>query len=49
MSPMAAHGRDANLLADVAKVLLDYAGCEYDSFTPVTMELPEQSGIEPDY
>ncbi len=49
MSPMAAHGRDANLLADVAKALLDHAGREYDSFTPVTMELPEQSGIEPDY
>jgi Uma2 family endonuclease len=49
MSPMAAHGRDANLLADIAKSLLDHAGCEYDSFTPVIMELPEQSGIEPDY
>jgi len=22
---------------------------EYDAFTPVTMELPEESGIEPDY
>jgi len=21
----------------------------YDAFTPVTMELPEESGIEPDY
>ncbi len=49
MSPMAAHGRDANLLADIAKALLDYQGREYDSFTPVTMELPEESGIEPDY
>jgi Uma2 family endonuclease len=49
MSPMAAHGRDASLLADVAKALLDHEGREYDSFTPVTMELPEESGIEPDY
>jgi Uma2 family endonuclease len=49
MSPMAAHGRDANLLADIAKALLDHQGREYDSFTPVTMELPEKSGIEPDY
>jgi Uma2 family endonuclease len=49
MSPMAAHGRDASLLADVAKALLDYAEREYDAFTPVTMELPEESGIEPDY
>jgi Uma2 family endonuclease len=49
MSPMAAHGRDASLLADVAKALLDHEDREYDSFTPVTMELPEESGIEPDY
>jgi Uma2 family endonuclease len=49
MSPMAAHGRDANLLADIAKALLDHQGREYDSFTPITMELPEKSGIEPDY
>jgi Uma2 family endonuclease len=37
------------LLADVIKALLDHEGREYDSFTPVTMELPEESGIEPDY
>jgi Uma2 family endonuclease len=49
MSPMAAHGRDASLLADIAKVLLNYEEREYDAFTPVTMELPEASGIEPDY
>lgn len=49
MAPLAKHGRDANLIADVIKVLLDHAGREYDAFTPVTMELPEQSGIEPDY
>jgi Uma2 family endonuclease len=48
-SPMAAHGRDASLLADVAKVLLDHNGREYDAFTPITMELPEASGIEPDF
>lgn len=49
MSPLPKHGRDASLIADVIKVLLDYTGREYDSFTPVTMELPEESGIEPDY
>lgn len=49
MSPLAIHGRDSSLLADIAKVLLDHAGREYDAFTPVTMELPEESGIEPDY
>lgn len=49
MSPMPQHGRDASLIADIIKVLLDHAGQEYDAFTPVTMELPEESGIEPDY
>lgn len=49
MSPLAKHGRDASLIADIIKVLLDRAGREYDAFTPVTMELPDESGIEPDY
>jgi Uma2 family endonuclease len=49
MSPLPKHGRDVSLLADIIKVLLDSTGCEYDSFTPVTMQLPEESGIEPDY
>lgn len=47
MSPL--HGKDANLLADIVKALLDQDGREYDAFTPVTMFLPEESGIEPDY
>jgi len=49
MAPLPKHGRDASLIADIIKVLLDHQGCEYDSFTPVTMELPQESGIEPDY
>jgi Uma2 family endonuclease len=49
MSPLPKHGRDASLIADIIKVLLDRSAREYDSFTPVTMELPEESGIEPDY
>ena len=49
MSPLLVHGRDANLIADIIKALLDHDGREYDAFTPVTMELPEESGIEPDY
>ncbi|MBD2129681.1 Uma2 family endonuclease [Microcoleus sp. ZQ-A2] len=49
MSPLPKHGRDASLIADVIKALLDYTGREYDAFTPVTMELPQESGIEPDY
>ena len=49
MSPLPKHGRDASLIADIIKVLLDRMGREYDSFTPVTMQLPTISGIEPDY
>ena len=49
MSPLPKHGRDASLIADIIKVLLDHNKLEYDSFTPVTMELPAESGIEPDY
>lgn len=48
MAPLPKHGRDASLIADIVKVLLDHGRQEYDAFTPVTMELPEQSGIEPD-
>ena len=49
MAPLPEHGRKANLIADVVKVLLDHLGQEYEPFTPITLELPEESGIEPDY
>lgn len=49
MAPLPKHGRDAHLLANIITTLLDRTGREYDAFTPVTMELPEESGIEPDY
>jgi Uma2 family endonuclease len=49
MSPLPVHGRDSSLIADIVKTLLDHDATEYDAFTTVTMELPEQSGIEPDY
>ncbi|MBH8576628.1 Uma2 family endonuclease [Nostocaceae cyanobacterium CENA369] len=49
MAPLPEHGRDASLLADIAKVLLDCLEQRYDSFTPITMSLPEVSGIEPDF
>ena len=49
MSPLPVHGRDANLISDIVKALLDRDEREYDAFTPVTMTLPEESGIEPDY
>jgi Uma2 family endonuclease len=49
MSPLLEYGRNANVIADVVKVLLDYLKQEYDAFTPMTMDLPEERGIEPDY
>lgn len=49
MTPLPEHGRDASLLADIAKVLLDHLEQRYDSFTPINMSLPEVSGIEPDF
>lgn len=49
MSPLPIHGRNANILADIVKVLLDARNQNYEAFTPITMELPEAGGIEPDY
>jgi Uma2 family endonuclease len=49
MSPLPVHGRDAHLIANIVITLLDHDEREYDAFTPVTMTLPEESGIEPDY
>ena len=49
MSPLPEHGRNASLLADTVKAILDHLGKEYESFTPITMKLPQRSGIEPDY
>jgi Uma2 family endonuclease len=43
------HGRNTNLIADVVKVLLDFLKREYESFTPITLELTAKSGIKPDY
>ncbi|WP_375469770.1 Uma2 family endonuclease [uncultured Nostoc sp.] len=49
MAPLPGHGRDASLLALIIIALLDHLNRIYDSFTPITMSLPEISGIEPDY
>lgn len=49
MSPLPRHGREANILADIVKVLLDRDTRNYEAFTPVTMDIPEERGIEPDY
>ncbi|MGC8711538.1 MAG: Uma2 family endonuclease [Leptodesmis sp.] len=49
MSPLPRHRREANILADVVKALLDRENRNYEAFTPITMEIPESGGIEPDY
>ena len=49
MSPLPEHGRSASLIADIIKAILDHLEKEYESFTPITMKLPQKSGIEPDY
>ncbi|MGK7907569.1 MAG: Uma2 family endonuclease [Synechococcus sp.] len=49
MVPLPEHGRKVHLLANMAISLLDRLELEYEAFTPITMNLPERSGIEPDY
>ncbi len=49
MSPMPAQGRDASLFSQIAITLLDHDGREYDAYTPITMDIPDESGIEPDF
>ena len=49
MSPLPEHGRNVSLIADTIKAILDHLEKEYEAFTPITMKLPQRSGIEPDY
>lgn len=49
MSPLPRHGREAHLLARIVETLLDSTNRNYEAFTPITMEIPEEGGIEPDY
>ncbi|MUL35500.1 Uma2 family endonuclease [Gloeocapsopsis dulcis] len=49
MSPLPQHGREAHIIAMVVIALLDYLQLDYEAFTPITIELPEERGIEPDY
>ena len=49
MAPLPKHGRAADVIAAVVRVLLEHLEQDYTAFTPITMELPEVSGIEPDY
>ncbi len=35
MAPLPEHGRNVSIIADVAKILLDYLGRDYEQFTPL--------------
>jgi Uma2 family endonuclease len=49
MSPLPRHGREAHLIARIVEIILESQDRNYEAFTPITMDLPEVSGIEPDY
>lgn len=49
MSPLFQSGRQANMLASIVSTLLDQDNRHYEAFTPITMDLPDVGGIEPDY
>ena len=37
------------MLARIVETLLDSETRNYEAFTPITMDIPEEGGIEPDY
>ena len=49
MAPLPVHGRDAHILGQIVTVLLEHGEQDYEAFTPITIDLPEEGGIEPDY
>lgn len=49
MAPLPEHGKNADVLPDVIKALLDHQNQPYDSYTPITLTLPQVGGIEPDH
>jgi hypothetical protein len=49
MSPLPRHGKSADLLADLVKLLLKHFDQDWEAFTPITLKQPQRQGIEPDY
>ena len=49
MSPLPKHGSSADLVADIVKAILASRSQNYVAYTPITIELPQVGGIEPDY
>jgi Uma2 family endonuclease len=48
-SPLPAHGKNADLLADLVKALLRHQGQEWEAFPPITLKRDQRQGVEPDY
>jgi Uma2 family endonuclease len=49
MSPLPRHGKSADLLADLVKLLLKHFDQDWEAFTPITLKQSQRQGIEPDY
>ena len=47
MSPLPEHSNQVDILSDLIKILL-HKNIDWHSFTPLTLKLKGQSGIEPD-
>ncbi|NEP02901.1 MAG: Uma2 family endonuclease [Symploca sp. SIO2E9] len=48
MSPLPGHGKRADTLADLVKILLGYQEQDWESFDPITLKRFGIKGIEPD-
>ena len=49
MAPLLGHGKNADMLADLVKVMLRHQQKDWEAFTPVTLKRLNQQGVEPDY
>lgn len=49
MSPLPAHGKNTDIIADLVKALLRHQGQDWEAFTPITLKRINQQGAEPDY
>lgn len=48
MSPLPEHGKEIDVIADLAKTILRHQDRDYDSFHPITLRYAKQPGLEPD-
>ncbi|MBW4534794.1 MAG: Uma2 family endonuclease [Pleurocapsa minor HA4230-MV1] len=48
MSPIAEHGKEIDVIADLVKILLRHQGQDWESFHPITLRRGKEAGLEPD-